>query len=677
MKTFKYGCLVALMITGTEMSIAQKRVDYQQRAVEVVKKMTLDEKISQLHGTSDKNNFRVVLGVKRLNIPDLPLCNGPAGLGPAGKGHEGRATALPAPISLAATWDRSAAYLYGTIAGSESADYGNILLEAPDVNIARTPHNGRTFEGFGEDPFLSGEIGAANVNGIQKEGVMANVKHYAANNQEKDRLKINEIIDERTLREIYLPAFEAAVKEGNVASVMAAYNEVNGSHCTENNTLLNEILKNEWHFNGFVTSDFGAVHSTVPCIKGGLDLELPDDKYFGEALKKAVENNEVSESELDEKLIRRFSTMMKFGVWYKTPQRKSIPAINATLSKDLSESGMVLLKNEKSILPLRIDKIHSIGLIGPYSRIASTGGGGSSHVKPMLQINPEEGMMQLLGKGIKIYRYSGLNVDSVVAVAKKSDAVVLELGDSQTEGSDHSISLGEGQNNLASQVLQAVPNAIVVLKTGGPVLMPWIDKCNALLEAWYPGEEDGLAVAEVLFGKANPDGRLPITFPKSDAETPMQNEEQYPGKNLEAKYSEGVFVGYRWYDQNKVEPLFPFGYGLSYTDFKLSDMKITKREKEADVYVNVKNIGKRNGSEVVQVYVGLPAEVKDAPEQLKGFEKIELKAGESKEIKIPLNERAFSYWDMSLQGWKIPEGNIKVSVGTSSRNLVWNEFIKM
>jgi beta-glucosidase len=677
MKTFKYGCLVALMITGTEMSIAQKRVDYQQCAVEVVKKMTLDEKISQLHGTSDKNNFRVVLGVKRLNIPDLPLCNGPAGLGPAGKGHEGRATALPAPISLAATWDRSAAYLYGTIAGSESADYGNILLEAPDVNIARTPHNGRTFEGFGEDPFLSGEIGAANVNGIQKEGVMANVKHYAANNQEKDRLKINEIIDERTLREIYLPAFEAAVKEGNVASVMAAYNEVNGSHCTENNTLLNEILKNEWHFNGFVTSDFGAVHSTVPCIKGGLDLELPDDKYFGEALKKAVENNEVSESELDEKLIRRFSTMMKFGVWYKTPQRKSIPAINATLSKDLSESGMVLLKNEKSILPLRIDKIHSIGLIGPYSRIASTGGGGSSHVKPMLQINPEEGMMQLLGKGIKIYRYSGLNVDSAVAVAKKSDAVVLELGDSQTEGSDHSISLGEGQNNLASQVLQAVPNAIVVLKTGGPVLMPWIDKCNALLEAWYPGEEDGLAVAEVLFGKANPDGRLPITFPKSDAETPMQNEEQYPGKNLEAKYSEGVFVGYRWYDQNKVEPLFPFGYGLSYTDFKLSDMKITKREKEADVYVNVKNIGKRNGLEVVQVYVGLPAEVKDAPEQLKGFEKIELKAGESKEIKIPLNERAFSYWDMSLQGWKIPEGNIKVSVGTSSRNLVWNEFIKM
>lgn len=677
MKAFKYVCFVALMIIGKEMSIAQKKVDYQQRAAEVVKKMTLDEKISQMHGTSDKNNFRVVLGVKRLNIPDLPLCNGPAGLGPAGKGHEGRATALPAPISLAATWDRSAAYLYGKIAGSESADYGNILLEAPDVNIARTPHNGRTFEGFGEDPFLSGEIGAANVNGIQKEGVMANVKHYAANNQETDRLKINEIIDERTLREIYLPAFEAAVKEGHVASVMAAYNEVNGSHCTENNTLLNEILKNEWHFNGFVTSDFGAVHSTVPCVKGGLDLELPDDKYFGGALKVAVVNNEVSESDLDEKLIRRFSTMMKFGVWYKSPQRKNIPAINATLSKKLSESGMVLLKNENKTLPLRMDGIHSIGLIGPYSRIASTGGGGSSYVEPMMQINPEEGMMQLIGNGIKIYRYSGLNVDSALAVAKKSDAVVIELGDSQTEGRDHSISLGKEQNNLADKVLQAAPNAIVVLKTGGPVLMPWIDKCNTLLEAWYPGEEDGLAVAEVLFGKANPDGRLPITFPRSDAETPIQNEEQYPGKNMEVKYSEGVFVGYRWYDENKVEPLFPFGYGLSYTDFRLSNMKITKRENEADVYVKVKNIGRRSDSEVVQVYVGLPDEVKDAPEQLKGFEKVELKAGESKEIMIHLNERAFSYWDTSIQGWKIPEGNIKVSVGTSSRNLVWNEFIKM
>ena len=677
MRNLKYGSLIVLFTISTEITIAQNVTDYQHRAIEIVKKMTLDEKISQLHGTSNKNNYRIVIGIKELNIPDMPLCNGPAGLGPAGKGHEGRATALPSPISLAATWDRSASYLYGEIAGSESADYGNILLEAPDVNIARTPHSGRTFESFGEDPFLSGEIGVSNIKGIQKEGVMANVKHYAANNQERDRLNINEIIDERTLREIYLPAFEAAVKKGKTASVMAAYNKVNGIHCTENDILLNKILKKEWQFNGFVTSDFGAVHSTVPCVKNGLDLELPDDKYFGAALKKAVEDKEVLESDLDDKLIRRFSTMMRFGLWDNSPQRKSIPESHAALAKELSEKGIVLLKNEKGILPLDCKSVHSIALIGPYSDKASTGGGGSSYVQPILQISPTKGFEQLLGNKTIIYQYNGANVDSAISIAKKSDAVVLILGDNQTEGVDHSINLGEKQDNLAMRVLQAVPNTIVVLKTGGPVLMPWINKCNALLEAWYPGEEDGLAVAEILFGNTNPSGKLPITFPKSDMKTPMQTEEQYPGKNLEAKYSEGIFVGYRWYDQNKIEPLFPFGYGLSYTTFELSDMKVAKRVRGACVYVYVKNTGNRSGAEVVQVYVELPAEVKDAPEQLKGFERVELKAGESKEIKIQLNARAFSYWDVSHHGWRIPTGKIRISIGTSSRNLKWSNYIKM
>jgi beta-glucosidase len=678
MKGFKFYCgVVALLVFSPGILRSQNDKNYRLRAAKVVKQMTLDEKISQMHGTSNKKDFRIVLGVERLHIPDMPLCNGPAGFGPAGKGHEGRATALPAPISLAATWSRSAACLYGKIEGSESADYGNILLEAPDVNIARTPHNGRTFEGFGEDPFLSGTIGAANIRGIQKEGIMANVKHYAANNQEKNRFDINESIDERTLREIYLPAFEMAVKEGHVASVMAAYNKVNGHHCTENDFLLNEVLKREWHFKGFVTSDFGAVHSTIPCIKYGLDLELPDDKYFGHALKEVVKNGEVSESALNEKLIRRFSTMMKFGLWDKMPQRKAIPAEDGKVAKELSESGMVLLKNDKNLLPLPKAHIHSIALIGPYSSKASTGGGGSSLVDPILRISPEEGIRQMAGNEVKVYRYSGLDIDSALAVSKRADAVVLELGDNQSEGSDHSISLGEAQDNLASAVLQTIPDAIVVLKTGGPVLMPWIKKCNTLLEAWYPGEEDGLAVAEVLFGKAYPGGKLPITFPESDGQTPMQTVGQYPGIEKEVKYSEGLFVGYRWYDQNKVKPLFPFGYGLSYTNFRLSNIKIIRKGKEAKVFVRVENTGKRDGSEVVQVYVGLPAAVKDAPQQLKGFSKVELKAGKSKVVTIPLNGRAFSYWDVSCQGWRIPSGRIKVAVGTSSRNLVWSKYIRM
>lgn len=675
-KIMRFCCLSFLLVIGTAIAVAQNNTSDRQRAVQIVKKMTLDEKISQLHGTSDKNNFRIVIGVKRLNIPDMPLCNGPAGFGPAGKGHEGAATALPAPISLAATWNRAAAYQYGAITGKESACFGNVLLEAPDVNITRTPHNGRTFETFGEDPYLSGEIGVANIKGIQKQGVMANVKHYAANNQETDRLKIDEIIDERTLREIYLPAFETCVKDGKVASIMAAYNKVNGNHCTENDLLLNKILKQEWNFEGFVTSDFGAVHSTVPCAKNGLDLELPNDLYFGAALKKAVESGEVSESELDEKLVRRFTQMMKFGLWDKEMKRSGIPQEHALLAKKLGEEGMVLLKNDKGTLPLHVQKIHRIALIGPYSQKASTGGGGSSFVNPILRVNPSEGMKQILEPGTTLIQYDGADVDSAVAIAQKSDVVVLMLGDHQTEGSDHPIGLGKSQDALATRLLQAVPNTVVVLKTGGPVLMPWIENCHTLLEAWYPGEEDGAAVAEILFGKAYPGGKLPVTFPRSDSDTPLQKKDQYPGKSGRVEYSEGLFIGYCWYDQNDKSPLFPFGYGLSYTNFELSNMRMEKQNEGAVVFVRVKNTGKMDGSEIVQAYVSLPQSVKDAPWQLKGFSKVTLKKGESKEVALHLNKRAFSYWDTTSHEWKVAKGYTKIAIGNSSRNFVWNTYIK-
>ncbi|NLI35266.1 MAG: glycosyl hydrolase [Bacteroidales bacterium] len=676
MKIARFYCFLLVLMIGTGIAVAQTKAGDRQRAVQIVKKMTLDEKISQLHGTSDKSNFRIVIGVKRLNIPDMPLCNGPAGLGPAGKGHEGPATALPAPISLAATWNRAAAYQYGAIAGKESVCFGNVLLEAPDVNITRTPHNGRTFETFGEDPYLSGEIGAANIKGIQKQGVMANVKHYAANNQETDRLKIDEIIDERTLREIYLPAFETCVKEGKVASIMAAYNKVNGNHCTENDLLLNKILKREWNFEGFVTSDFGAVHSTVPCAKNGLDLELPDDLYFGAALKKAVQSGKVSESELDEKLVRRFTQMMKFGLWDKEMKKSGIPKEHALVAKKLGEEGMVLLKNDKGILPLNVQNTHRIALIGPYSGKASTGGGGSSFVNPVFTVTPSEGMKQVLASGTTIIQYDGADVDSAVAIAQKSDAVILMLGDHQTEGRDHSISLGKTQDALATRLLQAVPNTVVVLKTGGPILMPWLENCRALLEAWYPGEEDGAAVAEVLFGKACPGGKLPVTFPRNDMETPLQKEMQYPGKDGQVEYSEGLFVGYRWYDRNEKTPLFPFGYGLSYTNFELSNIRMVKDKEGATIFVRVKNVGKMDGSEVVQAYVGLPQSVEDALWQLKGFSKVALKRGESKEVTLHLNKRAFSYWDTASHEWKVAKGNTKIAVGNSSRNFVWNTYVK-
>ncbi|HZI32197.1 MAG TPA: glycoside hydrolase family 3 C-terminal domain-containing protein, partial [Candidatus Binatia bacterium] len=544
--------IVALTACAAIQVIAAPSDDYDARARKVVAQMTLDEKIAQLHGIRDKDNYRVVPGLPRLGIPALPLCNGPAGAGPAGPGHEGKATALPAPISLAATWDREAAHTYGDICGSESADLGNVLLESPDVNIARTPHGGRTFESFGEDPYLAGQIAAANIQGIQSCGVIANVKHFVANNQEHDRFGINEIIAERTLREIYLPAFEAAVKKGHVGSLMAAYNKVNGEFSCENEFLLTQVLKKDWGFDGFVTSDFGAVHSTVPCAKAGLDLELPTGKYWGDKLKKAVESKEVSESLLDDKLVRRYRTMMRFGIWDKPPTHREIPSSHAETAMNLGAEGAVLLKNDGDVLPLKADKIHSIALIGPFAERAMTGGGGSSHVSPILTVKPEDGIRKMVGHDVAIHVMDGKNLAEAVKLAKTNDVTILMLGDHQTEGHDHPITLSGNQDELAKAVLAANPHTIVVLKTGGPVLMPWVEQAPAILEVWYPGEEDGDVVAAVLFGKVNPSGKLPITFPKHEADTPLQSPQRYPGVDGVAHYSEGVFVGYRWYDDKKI-----------------------------------------------------------------------------------------------------------------------------
>jgi beta-glucosidase len=647
--------------------------NFDARARQIVAQMTLDEKIAQLHGIKDKENYRVVPGLARLGIPALTVANGPAGLGPAGPGHSGNATALPAPISLAATWDTDAARIDGEIAGNEAAALGNLLLESPDINIARTPHNGRTFESFGEDPCLAGRLAIANIEGIQSQGVIANVKHYAGNNQELNRLSISDDVDERTLREIYLPAFEAAVKEGHVGSLMGAYNKVNGAFCCENAFLLNDVLKGDWGFDGFVTSDFGAVHSTVPSAKNGLDLEMPTGIYFGQALKQAVESNQVPVSLLDDKLVRRFRTMMRFGEWDRPAAHGEIPASHAAAALKLGAEGIVLLKNADGRLPLKTNAIHSIALIGPFAGQAMTGGGGSSHVSPMLTVTPVQGIQNAVGPDVKVYEDDGKNVDRAVALATNADLAVLMLGDRQTEGHDHPILLTTNQNDLAAAVLAAKPGTIVVLKTGGPVLMPWIDQVPAILEAWYPGEEDGAAVANVLFGMINPSGKLPITFPKRDEDTPTQSAGQYPGVDKVAHYSEGMLVGYRWYDAKGIEPLFPFGYGLSYTTFSCRDLKVSASTAQKDITVEftVTNTGNRAGAEVAQLYLGLPSSpsVPEPPRELKGFRRLELGPGQSATVKFALNARSLSYWDTPSRQWKVMPGDYTVSAGSSSRDL--------
>src|SRR6185437_2822034 len=447
------------------------------RARRIVSQMTLQEKITELHGVGDKVHRRYVPGIPRLGIPPLVVANGPCGVGPGDEPKQLPATALPAPISLAATWDTSLAKNYGIIIGKEALDLHDTLLEGPDINIARVPQNGRTFEAFGEDPFLVGRLSVAEIQGIQSQGEIANVKHYAANNQETDRFKINEIVDERALREIYLPAFEASIKEGHSASIMSAYPQVNGHFCSENDELLDQILKKEWNFQGFITSDFGAVHSTVPSAMATLDLEMPNGKYFGSALQTAIESNEVPMSVIDDKLVRRFRTMIEYGFFDHPQTMKPIPAKkDGAVSRRIAEQGMVLLKNDGDILPLDGKTLHTIAVVGPYAGKAMTGGGGSSHVIPVYSVAPVAGIEKRAGSDVKINFDDGKDIGSAVALAKSADVAIVMVGDRESEGHDHPITLSGNQDALIEAVVAANPHTIVVLKSGSAILMPWVDK---------------------------------------------------------------------------------------------------------------------------------------------------------------------------------------------------------
>lgn len=667
---------------GAAPAVAQRSSsnNYDQRARDIVRQMTLDEKISQLHGIRDdaQGIYRYVPPVPRLGIPALRVTNGPAGAGPGGTRAprpQAPATALPSPISLAATWDRSLAREHGVIAGAESKDLANGLLEAPDINIARIPQNGRIFESYGEDPYLAGEMSVANIEGIQSQGIIANVKHYVANNQETDRFVINEDIDERTLREIYLPAFEASIKDGHSASLMCAYPRINGTYNCENDLLLNQILKKEWNFQGFVTSDFGAVHSTVPSAMAGLDLEMPTGKYFGDDLKAAVESGKVPMSVIDDKLVRRFRTMMELGIFDHPPQAQPIPEKqDGARSRVIADAGVVLLKNS-GVLPLDAAHLRSIAVIGPMAAKAITGGGGSSHVVPLYTVDPVQGIRDRAGSGVNVTFDDGSDSSKAAALAKNADIAVVIVGMVDTEGRDHPLELSEAQDQLVEAVAASNAHTIVVLKTGSAVLMPWIDKVPAVLEAWYPGEEDGNVVADVLFGDVNPSGKLPLTFPRVLTDVAANTSAQYPGVDKVAHYVEGLLVGYRHYDAKKIEPLFPFGFGLSYTTFDFKNLKVSRSSVPAQdlgaitVEATLRNTGKRAGAEVAQLYIGYPASTGEPPHQLKGFQKLMLKPGQSGHVRFSLGARAFSYWDVQSHSWKIAPGTYEVLVGSSSRTL--------
>lgn len=660
-------------------------------AATTASQMTLSQDSTELHGISDANDYRVVPAISALGIPLLNITNGPAGVTNGGPGHEGSATALPAPIAVAATWDTHLANLYGTVVGSEAYALANGFMEGPDINIARTLQNGRTFEAYGEDPYLSGQMAVADIEGIQSQGVIAEAKHFAANNQETNRTTVNEIIDERTLREIYLPAFENSVEQGGAGAVMCAYNMVNGTYMCENNLLLNEILKTQWGFNGFVTSDFGATHSTVASANSGLDLEMPTGTYFTTSpIETAVAGNQIAQAAINGMLTRRFQTMMRFNIFPTPPAFTGISSATQTAdgvtARQIAEAGMVLLKNSGPILPLNAGSLHNIAVIGPYAGAAMTGGGGSSLVVSLYTVAPVAGIQSRAGAAVTVTYADGSNISAAATLAQAANVAIVMVGDSETEGVDDSISLSGTQNALVAAIVAANPNTIVVMKSGTGILMPWAASVPAILQAWYPGEEDGNAVAAVLFGDVNPSGKLPLTIPvsASDPNPPADGSApaQYPGVLVggvpTATYSEGVFGGYRHYDESNVTPLFPFGFGLSYTTFSFSNLSISPStftftgnpNQTVTVSCNVINTGSVAGAEVAEVYVGIPSTaVPEPPKWLKGFQKITLAPGQTGQVQVTLNLRSFAYWDITGESWKVVPGTYQIMVGDSSRNI--------
>jgi beta-glucosidase len=656
--------------------IPQARLSHAQattRARQLVARMTLDEKIAELHGIGDATHYRVVPGLPRLGIPDFQMTNGPAGVGPGGAGPQKPATAMPAPVALAATWDPELARVYGKLEAEETRSLGSVLFESPDINIARVPQGGRVFESYGEDPWLDARIVVADIEGIQSTGMIANVKHYLANNQESQRTSIDEQIGERTLREIYMPAFEASIKEAHSASLMCAYPKVNGAFNCENAPLLKDVLKKEWGFDGFVISDWGATHSTVPSALNGLDLEMPTGRYFADDLKKAVESGAVPVAVIDEMLVRRFAKMMEFGLFGPQPKPVPIPAFeHGAIARSIAGQSMVLLKNDANLLPLDGAAVTTIALVGPYAVRPETGGGGSSHVIPIYAITPYDGLQAAVNSRTRIAVLDGNDIDAAVAAASRAQVAIVMVGDQDSEGRDQSLELPAAQNQLIAAVAKANPKTIVVLKSGSAILMPWLNDVPAVLEAWYPGEEDGNAVADVLVGKVNPSGKLPLTFPRSVSDTLAANPDQYPGVGDTVHYSEGLDVGYRAYAAHSTNPLFPFGYGLSYTQFSFDGLKVSQQPGSANTIVSfrVTNTGKHAGAEVAQLYLDFPpiAEGNEPPLQLKGFRKIMLNPGESKPVELKLEARSFSYWSEKTHAWQIATGTFQIMVGDSSAN---------
>jgi len=680
------------------------------RADALVHAMTLDQKLHMLtfsdpawflyYGTAGH-----VTGTPELCIPDLVLSD--AGSGVAGMQYG--TTTFPSGVAQASTWDPALQRMLGRAIGAEAHAKGINVMLGPGMNIARTPYNGRNFEYFGEDPYLASRTAVSVIKGIQDNPVLATAKHYALNNQEIDRNTINVRASERTMREIYLPAFEASVREGHVGSVMCAYNKVHGRYACENQTLLTRFLRTDWGFKGFVMSDWGAVHSTAPSANAGLDLEMhafeaptpptpvtgSGARYFSaSALKAALANGSVTMARINGMVRNIVRPMFAEGL-FDHPIAPGLPAYTSdvtaahqALARRVAADATVMLKNRDGLLPLSHEGGRTIAVIGwaagPVGAANSTSGGGSSRTGlPGRVISPLEGITaQAQANGDQVVYVDGTSTLDAQLAASAADIAIVVANDGSTEGADRpDLGLHPGvcatlfcqnlpvdQTDLIAAVTQANPRTVVVLDVGGPVKMPWLPAAGAVLLPWYGGLQHGNALADIIYGRSEPGGRLPQTLPVSESQLSF-NPEQYPGTNGTETYSEGLMVGYRWWDATGKRPLFPFGYGLGYTTFSFANLEVVKRGAGAEVSMLVRNTGDRSGWAVPQVYVGAPGRAAEPPRQLKGFEKLRLQPGQARTVTLHLGRRAFSQWSSVQHRWIITPGIYRILAGSSSRDL--------
>jgi beta-glucosidase len=688
------------------------RLSPDERADLVVKQMTLDEKIQLVHGSMAMLGRKIpgalggdgfVPGIPRLGIPDLNLIGAGVGVTNLGKRANGQATALPASLAETATWDPKLAYEFGTVIGKETRDQGFNVSLGGGNDIMRVARNGRNFEYHGEDPVLAGKIIGQELKAIQDQGIIADIKHYALNDQETDRMGVSSNLDLRSMRELDLLAFEIGIRDSGVGTVMCAYNRVNEVYSCENDYLLNQVLKKDWGFKGWIMSDWGGTHSTVKAALAGLDQEFFENIYFSAPLKKAVENGEVPMSRLDDMVHRILRTMYAFGVIDNPPVVRPINAeAGAAVAQRVAEQGAVLLKNAGDQLPLQASSLHSIAVIGSHADVGVLSGGGSAQVEPVggnaipqKEIPPgPNGILAVMvwdpSSPLKAIRAKAANAkvdyddgtDSAAAakLARGSDAAIVFVHQHTHEDADlASLSLPNNQDELIKQVAAANAHTVVVLENGDPVLMPWLNNVQAVLESWYPGQRGGEAIANILFGDVNPSGKLPISFPRSEADLPHQtiptpppskeppSSDQSPAPVfIDADYTEGLKVGYRWYDAEKKDPLFPFGFGLSYTTFSYSQLNVTSG-KSAEVSFSVKNTGARAGAEIAQVYLGLPESAGEPPKRLVAWEKVQLDPGQSRTVTLSLEPQFMSVFNVAEDAWELLPGDYLVSVGGSSR----------